>query len=572
MSLEQALQKLRHAPIEPPTYTDVVERRRSKAKRALPQRRLWVALAATMVAIAGYLFLTIRPFVSFAGYYGSVDEWWRISTATIVPAALLGWAYRCARRDGVGPQMLARAIWWSNLLVGMLIAGNFLVRADQLAGAAIAVACAVPLLLLGTRGLDAAPGDPFQPVRFRGQLLLALVMAFADAQTLLFSAVMQLRIGMSGWTLSGTIEYAGPAALAAGVMALAVWGLYRLRTWALFLNMAANFAIAYYACNGTVNVAPPVALALLCTAACQSLLPVPILAIALGDKKAGRPVLQGVAPHVLRASVIAIAGAAIVLPVVVDSPGGWLSGPGRAFGRGIAPSMTRRGLWDHKDTFSPGVNWSGQKRSRGRFVAFDLWHANLGDAVFRESKFISCNLIGADLSRSDFTSASFQRADLRLARLDGAKLVGADLRKAKLHGASLEGADLRDALIDPDLPPNIRWTGAVCPDGVTADPQRGCAGHENYVPADEVDDYRGTYERECADGQVCPDTRPTRALVIDGYLFFLGDFLQRRDRDLFAHGSGTIRFDRTGPRVRAVVPKACDGPQPCAPLTFRRVE
>ena len=134
-------------------------------------------------------------------------------------------------------------------------------------------------------------------MRFRGQLLLALIMAFADAQTLVFSAVMQLRVGMQGWTLAGTVAYAGPATLAAAVMVLTVWGLYHLRTWALILNLLANFAIAYLALSGTLNVAGPVAMALAATAAIQAFLPVPILAMALGERRAGQPILRGTCPQ-----------------------------------------------------------------------------------------------------------------------------------------------------------------------------------------------------------------------------------------------------------------------------------
>jgi hypothetical protein len=559
MSLEHALQQLRNTRVEPPSFVDVVQRRAWKAERALPKRRLSVALIATVAAIVGYLILTIRPLVDFAyRNAGGLEEWWRVSVATLVPAALLVWGYRCARRDGVGPQMLSRAIWWSNLVVGMLIAGNFLARVDQLVGAGIAVACAVPLLSLGSRGLDAAPGDPFQPVRFRGHLLLALVMAFADAQTLLFSAVMQLRLGVLGWNLHGTIVYAGPTALAALVMALTVWGLYRLRTWALFLNLVANFAIAYLAIDGVLNLAPPVALALFATAACQAMLPVPILAIALGDRKAGQPWLVGISQKLLHASVIAIAGAAIVLALAVEFPDGWLTGPGRAFRRGMelgyAPReyvAQMRGL-PHRRKSLRGADLSGMS-GVDYFNDADLSHANLTDTRFATSQFEKANLVGADLSRGDFTRATFVRANLTDAHLVGATLAYADLRAAGLSGANLERADLRGAKIDAGLPPSIRWAGATCPDGAPADIERGCSGHEGHVSPDETASYRGKFAMERGWGEYCVEHGVRKAVVAGGYLYFANGFHLRSAQDLFASYGTTIRYERSDDQVRIVV-------------------
>jgi hypothetical protein len=554
MSLDQALQQLRHARVEPPTFREIEQRRRWKAERALPQKRLWIALVATLVAIVGYLVLTIRPLTETAFLQGgSLEEWWRVSLATLVPAALLGWAFACTRRQGVGPQMLARAICWSNLLVGMLIAGNFMVRFDQFVGAAIAVACAVSLLSLGSRGLDAAPGDPFQPVRFRGQLLLALVMAFADAQTLLFSAALQLRVGMLGWTLGGTIVYAGPAALAALVMGLAVWGLYRLRTWALLLNLVANFAIAYLALDGVLNLAPPVALALFATAACQALLPVPILAIALGDRRAGKPWLQGHATRLLPVSVVAIAGAAVVSALLVTDPEGWLTGPGRAFGRGMHVTQTR-GRFRHAPMQEADL--SGWTES-GDFELADLSQANLRHSDMRGSSFMRATLHAADLSGGDFSGVSFVRADLTRAQLRGARLRNADLVLARLARADLEGADLLGAKIEamtPDLAATIRWIGATCPDGTSADRQRGCIGREGHVPPAERAEYEGTFRLQSGiEGCTGWGTSTRRAIVADTHLYFADAFHVRRAADVFATATSTLRYDRSDGDVRIVV-------------------
>ena len=339
MSYDDALRELRGLEVSAPNFTDVEQRRRWRAESAVPQRALRRATVAICVAVAGYCALTIRPVVvSMTRSDGQVAEWWLASLSTLLPAVLLLWCLRLVRRGGVGPHMLARAVLWSNLVIGALIASNFLTLADRSVGAAIAVACAVAILRLASHGLESrGPDEVFAPVRFRGHLLLALVMAFADAQTLMFSAAMQLRIGMAGWNLADTVVYAGPTTIAALVMALAVAGLYRLRTWALLLNLVANVAIAHLALEGTLNVSTAVAGTLAATAAVQMFLPVPILAAALGDRRAGQPLLSVYADALMRRSVIAIATVAVVSPVVMVfvKPSGWLTGPGRAFRRGI---------------------------------------------------------------------------------------------------------------------------------------------------------------------------------------------------------------------------------------------
>ena len=580
MRLEHALQQLRDVKVEPPSFADVEQRRRWKAERALPKGRLGVALVATLAAIAGFLVLSIRPLADHAySNAGHVDDWFRISMGTIVPACLLAWGFRCARRPGVGPQMLARAIWWSNLLVGMLIAGNFLARVDQFVGAGIAIACAVPLLVLGQRGLDAAPSDPFQPMRFRGHLLLSLVMAFADAQTLLFSAVMQLRVGMMGWNLLGTIFYAGPAMLAALVMALAVWGLYRLRTWALLLNLVGNFVIAYLAMEGTLNVAPPIAIALFGTAACQALLPVPILAIAIGDRKAGRPWLLGHAPKLLPVSVVLIAGAAIVQAVFVTNPDGWLTGPGQAFRRGML--LENAGFFDAHTNPMRGLPVGATRKASlrakdlRRVVGAQSWDhrdltgANLVGARIPGSSIKAARLAGADLSGGHFEDSSFFGSDLRRTKIVGASLAFADLRFTGLEGASLERSDLTGAFMTAmttEQAARVRWSGATCPDGTPADPDRGCIGREAHVPREEAASYGGDFLLERGWGDRCTLAREISPIVVE-HLGFGGVDWIRSARDHFTTTDATLRFDRRGGRVRIILED-----EVCGRRVFLRVE
>ncbi len=227
MSYDQALEHLRQQPVEPPSFTDVERRRRWTEQRRVPSGRRRTALVATYVSVLAYVALSIRPIIDAVGLGGgTVAALWQGTGATLLPAGLLLWAARMARRSALGPQMLSRAILWSNLVVGVLIAAAFWSGMDRTLGVVIAFACATALIALGARGLHGREEDDgvFRPTRFRGLLLVALVMAFADAQTLLFSGIMQLRIGMDGWNLLGTLRYAGPTLVASGVMVVAVWG------------------------------------------------------------------------------------------------------------------------------------------------------------------------------------------------------------------------------------------------------------------------------------------------------------------------------------------------------------
>ena len=523
MSYDEALQQLREQAVEPPRFTEVEQRRRWWADRKLPRPRALMAVTANLVAIAGFAFLTLRPVFEHDNVVAPGLVWWRASLATLLPLALLLWSLRLMRRTDVGAQMLIRAVLWSNVVVGALVAANFMLEVERVVGAGIAVACATALLALGSRGLDeAAPGDVFAPNRFRGKLLLALVMASADALTLLFSGAMQLRIGMEGWNLLDTIDYAGPTMLAAAVMALAVWGLYRLRTWALFLNLAANIAIAYFALEGALNLAGSVAIALTATAGVQMFLPVPILALALGDRKAGRPLLRGHAPKLLPVSVVLIAGLAVELAAVVEDPGGWLTGPGRAFFRGLARERGAPGL-SHA-----GRDWSGRNFEGRKFDGVDMreidLHGASGIKALRNS-----DLTGADLREVQFRGITFGAsklvdADLRDANLEGARvwasLVGADLRGARLRFADLRGAtiaradfrgaDLFGARLG-SLHETAAFEGATCPDGFVATADTDCRDHLGTVSLDDAR-YRGRFEVGRG-GQVT-------AIVPDEYLHF----------------------------------------------------
>lgn len=217
--------------------------------------------------------------------------------ALIWPLLLAIWSARRLRVRHFPTQVFIRAILWSNLVVGLLIAWSEpLFLAWQ--GSCICLGSGVALILLGESGLGIRD-RVFRPDAFRGHLMIAVILACADASTLIFSALAAMGrfipVVVTGQASVTQATHAflvpgAPAAIAGLIMIVAVLGLMRMRIWALVLNIAANLGIAWAGFSGTLEVILPV-IALSLTALAQLLLMVPILAAAVGDRNPDRRVL-----------------------------------------------------------------------------------------------------------------------------------------------------------------------------------------------------------------------------------------------------------------------------------------
>ncbi|MEZ4454486.1 MAG: hypothetical protein R3B09_33855 [Nannocystaceae bacterium] len=183
--------------------------------------------------------------------------------ALLVAAAALVW-----RRD-LPSHVLARAVCWSNLLLGALLAisGGSNERGF---GALLAAATGVALLAMGRAGLEHT-SRTFSPAAFRGSLVVALVMALADTQSLALFGGAHLEHAYSA-------HHAWPLLAGAAVMGIAIVGLYRLRVWGLVLNLVANLVIAGAALAGAFEIPHALAWALASTALVQLALPLPMIA------------------------------------------------------------------------------------------------------------------------------------------------------------------------------------------------------------------------------------------------------------------------------------------------------
>ncbi len=472
MSYEDAVQAARSNVPSIPDFAGLADgakvRREARigndANRRLRARR-WL-----YVAVFGFLFIpgdvALRAWAM--GYGAAVQG---VAVAVMLPILMLGWAGRLVMRPTFGAQLLVRAIAASNLVVALLLAlsvGGIFGAVSQVV---IAVACYRVLKVLGDRGLDASDeGSPFTPIAFRGFLIFALIMAFADAQTLMFSALTQGSYLLTDERTGMILSTMAPTLLAAVVMGVNVWGLFRLRTWAMLLNIIANLVIARAALTGGLSVNGWVAASLALTAAIQLMLPVPILAAWMGDRGAGGRGWRWGAAALRLSLPLALAATtlAAVTHLGLARMWGWLDGivASRAAVRG-APPFSKFTLGEFRKMTRGGdrVFGSGDKTLK--------YGPGMAEAAFLSDLDMSgCNLSGSTAPRmfakaGDFRLASFADSDLREAMFVGTNLAGADFRGANLAGAALAECTLRD----------IKWNGATCPDGSVATAEVGCEDH-----------------------------------------------------------------------------------------------
>jgi hypothetical protein len=186
-----------------------------------------------------------------------------LPTGLLIASAALVWHGRLTS------QLLARAVWWSNLLLGALLAVSG-ASSERALGGWLAISTGAALLAAARRGLDTE--SAFSPVAYRTSLMGILVMALADAQSLLLFGTLQLTEKRS-W-------HEGVATLAlwlAGAALVAIVGLYRLKLWGLVLNLIVNVAIVGVALGGLLDLPTPLLWAYVATSTLQLVLATPLV-------------------------------------------------------------------------------------------------------------------------------------------------------------------------------------------------------------------------------------------------------------------------------------------------------
>jgi hypothetical protein len=318
-SYEQALNVARTTPVIVPEFEAIASASDEERKRHADEDRDARTKARRWFLFAAAAWLLLPLLLRFWS-----DHFVRYNTGSVILHMYLGmvlpmlsmllWAAHVSRERGTRANIFIRAIAASNLVLALLCSGDpsktYCVFAILLT-----VASSRSLQLLGERGLDASEGHDshFEPIRFRGVLILTLVLACADAVTLLWSTT----ISLASYFIADPDGYVphplrfGLTAAATAIMAVNAWGLLRLRTWALFSSMLANVGIAALALSGVLLVGSWVSITLVTTAGIQLLLPLPILAAALGIGGARRYAWVG--PLLLRVVV----PAAVLITIVM---------------------------------------------------------------------------------------------------------------------------------------------------------------------------------------------------------------------------------------------------------------
>jgi hypothetical protein len=206
-----------------------------------------------------------------------------------IPAILLAISGLLAQHGQVGSQLIARSIWWANLVLGTLIsiAGG---SHEKPLGLVLALATGTALLAMGRMGLDEDERSAFKPVAFRTSLTLSMIMAVADAQALVLFGALRLEDAGSPWGGHRALLEGGLLLVSAAVVALAIAGLYRLRAWGLLLGTLSAAGVAVLALTDAYGIKGPVANALILTSAVQILLPLPVF-VAIVRRRSPAPSL-----------------------------------------------------------------------------------------------------------------------------------------------------------------------------------------------------------------------------------------------------------------------------------------
>lgn len=139
----------------------------------------------------------------------------------------------------LGPQLVARAVWWSTLAIGVLISvvGS---GSERGYGIITTTGATVALAAIGSHALaEGGERDAFAPVAFRTTFLLLMMFTLADAQTYSLFAVASLLAGSSKHLPDASLFVFGSLGLV-----VAFVGLYRVTMWGALLAVVTNVLVA----------------------------------------------------------------------------------------------------------------------------------------------------------------------------------------------------------------------------------------------------------------------------------------------------------------------------------------
>lgn len=197
-----------------------------------------LALRRLRSALAGVAALTASGM--FWMKLGPEPKWiaWIPVLGPVVGAVLV-------QLPALGAQLVARGLWWSNFVLGLIlvVVGS---RSESGIGLALVLGCGAALALADRRALTAAAERAdFRPVAYAGTIQLLMVLALADAPTLLlFSQIAARRHDGGGMLL-----------MAAGLSLLVGFiGLYRMALWGVLVTAGTALALGVAIATGLARV------------------------------------------------------------------------------------------------------------------------------------------------------------------------------------------------------------------------------------------------------------------------------------------------------------------------------
>lgn len=208
-----------------------------------------------------------------------------------------------ANLNHTGAQVVARGIWWFNLLFGTVAA----VSKQNWEPALLALGAGIALLASWDAGIESGEEtrSPFEPVAFRRSLLVSLTMAVAEVQLLV--------IGTTFLWLDRHRAYAAGAGACALLLAFAAYGIFRLKLWGVLLHLVTMVGVATLVAAAMKHShrADPVVV-WVGTVSVQMLLPMPMLLAILRRRpvRVGPP--SAVPARLFAALVVLMMGASAV--------------------------------------------------------------------------------------------------------------------------------------------------------------------------------------------------------------------------------------------------------------------
>lgn len=248
-----------------------------------------------------------RQLAASAAGLGAAGLFWSnihdSSGPVFIPVGALTIAAVAAQLPWLGAQLLARGLWWSNMLLGVLfcVLGSY---RERFMGVEMTLLCALALLVADRKALArAALGAGFRPTAYLSTLQLMMVLALGDAQTLGLFAALGIR---------NASERVGSVWFSLGALGLMVGfvGLYRVSLWGVFTVMGTALCLALAILGGAIDRLDDLGTPLLVGCAVQLVVPLPML-ISMALKRP-LPSLPGASRGIAASAAVVLVSAAAV--------------------------------------------------------------------------------------------------------------------------------------------------------------------------------------------------------------------------------------------------------------------